>query len=111
MQLEGDMQEIVDIFDGGEDNRILIAESILGEDAAEWVKSDLGTYVIGRANQEIKEATDSLKKTLPWRWRRIQHLQNRIRIAESVKGWLIEAIATGRTALAELDRRHTTGEE
>lgn len=107
---EEELAELRDIFEGDEDNRLLVAEGMLGSDAVEFVKSDLGRYLIGRATIDVREATDSLKKTWPWRKRRIQQLQNEIWRAEHFKGWLLQAITSGRTALSELDRRTTTGE-
>lgn len=107
---EQEMAELHEIFTQNEDNRLLVAEGMLGQDAADFAKSDLGRYLIGRANIEIMEATDALKRTLPWRKRRIQQLQNDVWRAEHFKQWLLQAINSGRTALSELDRRTTTGE-
>ena len=107
---EDALDELQDIFRGNDD-RLLIAESMLGEDAAEFVKSDLGRYLIGRANQEIEDAVELLKKTASWRRNRIAQLQHNIRVAESAKEWILECIVSGKTALAALERRRTTGEE
>lgn len=107
---EDALNEIQEIFNGSDD-RLLVAESVLGEDAAEFVKSDLGRYLIGRANQEIADAVEVLKKTYPWRRNRIAQLQHKISVAESAKEWLLECIVSGKTALAALERRRTTGEE
>lgn len=107
---EQELEELREIYEQDEDNRLLVAEGMLGQDAVEFSKSDLGRYLIGRANIEISESTDMLKKTWAWRKRRIQQLQNEIWRAEHFKIWLLQAISSGRTALSELDRRTTTGE-
>lgn len=107
---EQEMQELHEIFTQDEDNRQLVAEVMLGQDAVDFAKSDIGRYLIGRANIEIREATELLKKTWPWRKRRIQQLQNDVWRAENFKIWLLQQINSGRTALSELDRRTTTGE-
>src|SRR5258708_1065288 len=107
---EEEMAELHEIFTQDSDNRLLVAEGMLGQDAVEFAKSDLGRYLIGRANLDVMEGTDALKTTFPWRKRRIQQLQNAIWRAEHFKQWLLQAINAGRTALSELDRRTTTGE-
>ncbi len=97
--------ELHDIFENDEDGHVLLAEAMLGEDALAFSRSDIGRYLIGRANQEIKVATDALKTVHPWRYRRVGYLQNKIAVAERVKSWLLEAIVSGRTAISEVERR------
>lgn len=106
MNLNNDdaIDEIATLFSDSE-SQVLLAEIHIGEDAAEFVKSDVGRYLLGRANQEIKAATNDLKRVYPWRRNRIQQLQNQIKVHELFKSWLVEAIVSGRTALSELDRR------
>ena len=81
----------------------LYAEAILGKDAEEFVESELGRFIIGRAEQEIEDAVNELKKCYPWRTRKIRELQNRIWRAESVQNWLAELVVRGRQALNQLD--------
>ena len=85
----------------------LLAEVHLGEDASDFLKSDLGRYIVGRANQDIIDDVRALKKTAPWRTRKIRDLQNRIAVRESVKGYLLEAIHSGRMALDSLENSQT----
>lgn len=92
------------------DGRLLLAETDLGEDAAQFLTSDLGKYIIGRINIEISEFNDKLKTTFPMRWRRIQQLQNEIYKREALKVYLLQAIQSGRSALAELSQRHSEAE-
>ena len=89
----------------GEDSPVLLAEVHLGEDAAEFIKSDLGKYVIGRANQEIRIALDELKRVYWWRRNRIQFLQNKIARAENTKMWLVECLNAGQIALQTLEAK------
>lgn len=81
----------------------LYAEAILGKDAEEFVQSELGQFVIGRADQEIAEAMHELKNCHPWRTRKIKELQNRIWRAEQFQGWLAELITRGRQAISQLE--------
>lgn len=92
------------------DGRLLVAEIDIGEDAAQFVKSDLGRYIVGRINIEIADLYGKLKSTFPFRWRRVQHLQNEIYKREATKMYLLEAIRSGRSALAELSQRQQEAE-
>jgi hypothetical protein len=87
------------------DGSLLLAEIDIGEDAAQFAKSQLGRYIIGRINGEIEQFTTTLKRTFPLRWRRITQLQNEIYKREALKVYLLEAIQSGRSALAELSKR------
>ena len=92
------------------DNRILLAETMLGEDAMEFMTTDLGRYFIGRVNQDRGEAYLVLAKTPWWRKRKIVQLQQRIEMTESLMLYFREIILSGKSALAELDKRNQTGE-
>ena len=81
----------------------LYAEAMIGRDAEDFLKSDVGRYLIGRATQEADEAMAELKRCFPWRRRRITELQNRIYRAESIQGWIGELIIQGRQAMAHLE--------
>ena len=76
----------------------------MGKQAEEFLASDLGRYLVGRARQEAAIAMGDLKRVAPWRRRRIRDLQARIAWAEAFEGWLRELVATGRTAVQSFDR-------
>ena len=86
-------------------NDLLMAEAVLGRDAAEFLASDVGRYLIGRCEQEIADASESLATVSPWRRNRIKQLQNEIWRAKSVQGWLVELVQQGRQAENLLDMR------
>jgi len=81
----------------------LYAEAILGKDAEEFLKTDLGRYMLARAEEEEREALDALANVSPWRRRRIQQLQAQLWRARSFTGWLAEMITAGRQALQQLE--------
>jgi hypothetical protein len=83
--------------------QVLYAEAILGKDAEEFLKTDLGRYLMERVVEEEREAMEALAGTSSWRRRRIVELQNRIWRARSFKSWLSEMIVTGRQALQQLE--------
>lgn len=90
-----------------EDDASLYAEALVGKDAEEFLKSDIGRLLLARAEEEEKEAMEELAKVSPWRRRRIRELQNRVWRARSVVGWLVEVVNAGKQALATLDSRET----
>ena len=83
----------------------LVAEADLGRQALEFVNSDVGRYLVGCAQQEHTAAMEALRKTSPWRRRRIAELQNQAWRAESFLGWLRELLVKGRTAEGALVER------
>lgn len=85
----------------------LIAEAMLGQDAEEFMVSQIGQYLIGRADQEITDATEKLCNVAPWRRRRIMELQNQVWRAQSFKDWLAELIVSGRSAMSALEENST----
>ena len=84
--------------------RVLFAEAVLGKDAVDFMATELGRYVVGCAQEEIKDAYTSLKKTSPWRIFRIQELQNEIWRAEKLLAWLQDLIVSGKRATQILDQ-------
>jgi hypothetical protein len=82
----------------------LYAEAILGKDVEEWLKSDVGRYMLAGFEEEEREALESLSKIFPWRWRRIMQLQERVRLVRKFKSLAGEMIMTGRQALQTLDQ-------
>lgn len=84
-------------------NPELVAEAILGKDAEEFLNTELGRYLVGRAELEANEATEQLKRVHPWRRRKITELQNKIWIAESFQGWLLEMVIAGKQAMTALE--------
>lgn len=83
--------------------KVLYAEAILGKDAEEFLKTDLGRYMLARAEEEEREALDALATVFPWRRRKIQQLQSQLWRARSFTGWLGEMIISGKQALQQLE--------
>jgi hypothetical protein len=90
------------------ESRGLIAELDLGEQAEEFISSDIGRYMVGAAQQDGQDAHEKLSKTLPFRWRRIQALQNEIRISDMFLLYLRDLIIRGRAAGKALEDRDET---
>ena len=85
------------------DEQTLIAEAVLGRDAQEFLASEVGRYLLGRAQMDEREAMEALVSVKWWRRRRIIELQSRIYRARSVRSWLAEIITDGRQAESVLE--------
>lgn len=63
-----------------------------------FLKSDLGKYLIARAEAKIEEALEKLKYISPDNTAGIRALQHDIHVAEDFQYWLAEAIQAGHNA-------------
>ena len=79
-------------------NDPLVAQATFGREVELFLRSDIGDFLIKRSEEEIAEAVQALKTVAPWRRRRIQELQNAIKVAEKFQFWLADAISAGNQA-------------
>ena len=86
-----------------DDEETLYAECILGKDAEDFFKSDIGRYVLARSNEKIEEAMGQLKITPADQTAEIRDLQLTIGKAEGAVKWLNEQIVAGIQALQQLE--------
>lgn len=77
----------------------VVAQAVLGQKARDWLTSDLGKYVITRADSDIDRARQALVECPWWNSRRIRRLQNEAKVAQLFKVWMADAIIEGRNAL------------
>jgi hypothetical protein len=77
---------------------LYVAEALLGREAQEFVNTELGQFLVGRANLEKKDALEQLGRVSPWRRNRIRDLQARVWRAESFLVWIAELITLGTQA-------------
>jgi len=82
---------------------ILYAEAMLGADADDFFKTEIGRYVLERSKEESKEATEDLKDIDFSKSNEIAQLQMKIKIAESAIKWLNELLISGKQAIQLLD--------
>ena len=83
----------------------LAAEFDMGDQARDFLHSEIGRYMVGCAHQDIQQAHTKLAKTLPFRWRRIQALQNDIRLGEMFLLYLRDLVIRGTAAGKALETR------
>lgn len=76
----------------------LFAEAMLGQNAIDFLNSDLGRLLRGYALQELMICQEKLLKTPFWRWRKIIKLQQRAAVAQQFVQFVYEAIQHGEVA-------------
>ena len=72
-----------------------------GFEVQAFLESNLGRYLIGRAEEQIEEAVEKLKHVDPENASQIRALQHTIHVAEDIQYWLGEAIQAGLNAQRE----------
>lgn len=94
-----------------DDTQILIATEALGDEARAFVKSNIGQYIAGCAQQEVEVAKTELLNIDPYSVHSLQELQAKIaaiqmkaRIALELDKYISEAITRGQQASQQLDQ-------
>jgi hypothetical protein len=86
-----------------DDKDPIVETAVLGKRIESFLETDVGQYLMGRAESEAGEATELLKRVSWWRSSRIRYLQNRIWVAESFRSWIYQALQEGKRALDVLE--------
>lgn len=76
------------------------AQVIIGNDAEEFVDSELGRTVLGMAKQDVEAAVIAFAAADASNLSRIQELQLQVRLGQKFEQYLVELIQRGREALA-----------
>jgi hypothetical protein len=84
--------------------------ALLGKLMDEFTRSDVGSYMIRRANLDIEDAYEELKKVDPHDFSSVQKAQNKVYRAESIKDWMKQAIQAGTNAKDILEQRSEENE-
>ncbi len=87
------------------DEATLLAEVELAERAKDFWRSDIGRYVLGRILEDIESATDDLVEVDPTDYKKVAHLQERVRGAKSLPLYLSDIIAQGSQAMQLVDEQ------
>ena len=80
----------------------LFHEARLGEEAQQFLESDLGKLLKGRAILDIQDAQDALLDIAPEDTAAIRELQFKAATARHFKTWIAEAITNGNNAYDQL---------
>ena len=73
--------------------------------AEHFLETELGKYLLAKADNEAETALIKLKTASPIMPEMIRELQNEIWRAESIKQWIFDAISEGQWAREELENR------
>ncbi len=84
----------------------VVEAAVFGKQVEDFLDSPIGSYLLHCVKDEIDSATSDLvrelKKSQPADQAMIAKVQHRIRVAESVRGWLGYAVEAGLVALEQL---------
>lgn len=89
-------------------NEELIAAAELGEEARNFLASDLGKVMLGIAKQEVQLAQAALLDVKPTDAEAITLLQNKARLGLNFEQWLLELLSKGENALAVFRQEQQT---
>ena len=80
----------------------LLQQIDLGFQVEAFLQSDIGRYLVQRAEAQVEESVELLKRAVPEDFASIRAIQHDIKVAESIQYWLADAIQAGINAQAEL---------
>lgn len=83
------------------------ATALLGKEHEDFLHSPVGRYVIGCANQDVKELEAKIAEIRPntrWRRRRIDDLRHERKARLLAIQWLCQAVLDGKDAIRELEQ-------
>lgn len=83
----------------------LMKRVAMSVEAEQFLGSNLGRYIVERAESERDAAVAGLKEADPENAKLIRELQNRVWRAEEVQFWLADLINDGRNAMHEIQER------
>ena len=86
--------------------RELFARVLLREEVMTFLRSPAGRYLHGRAKLDLEAAKEDLLDCNPFTWwgrRKIQRIQHRADVAQSVLRYCVDAINDGNVAEKELE--------
>jgi hypothetical protein len=79
------------------------ATAVFGREVEYFIDQDpIGQFIIQRAKDDLAEAQEALLEVDPEKPAEVRKLQFKAAVANSVRGWLAEAIQNGRAAAAQL---------
>jgi hypothetical protein len=77
----------------------------LGIQARNFLNSNIGKYLLNKIDKQVESALHNLRNVDPYNPQDIQKYQNDIRVAESSKAFLREAINEGFNAQQRIDEQ------
>lgn len=103
---DNDLQDLLQTLDPT--SRVLYSEAVLGRDAEEFIRSELGQAMAGMAQQDYAEAVLTLSEVGWWRKARVRQLQQKAANAKAFLAYLEELILRGRQAQSALEQQENS---
>ena len=104
--MEFDEYEDRELLDQAEEHDAkLLNIGVTGKMASMFLESDVGLYILNKIDADTQQSIQGLIMCDPNDSKAIQTLQNEIRIVNSIKNWLAEAIEAGELATMALNNK------
>lgn len=84
-------------------NDPLVRAAVFGEKVQEFLRGEIGDFLLKRAETELAAAINSLKSVDPMQMTTVIILQERIRQLERFETWLGDAVQEGLTAISVIE--------
>ena len=88
-----------------EETKVYLEEARLANEIERLLSTELGQYLVGRAQIQMDEAKDAMTRLNPF-WpgtkRKLARLQQEYRVGELFVRWLHEALQNGEVAFSQL---------
>lgn len=81
----------------------LLDTAAFGKQVEEFTQSDVGKYMLRKAEIEYKEALLQFKTLDPFDHKEVGQCQLKMNRALSIRGWLSEAVSQGLEAMKQLE--------
>jgi len=104
--MDYDEYEDRDLLDKAElHDATLLETGVLGKMVEDFLTGDIGSFVLNKIDEETQAAIQELIICDPTDHKSIQEHQNTIRVVNSIKNWLAEAIEAGILATNALSNK------
>lgn len=84
----------------------MIHRAVFGKQVEAFMNSDIGRYMVARANEQRISAQSAFLSVDPFDSHAVLEVQNKIIVADSIIGWLADAVGDGIQALGILEDRN-----
>lgn len=83
--------------------------AVFGRKVEYFLSSEIGEHIVARAKAESEEAMAEFKEADPFDGPAMAKIQARAKLADTVIGWLAEAIRAGESATEQLQIEQSEG--
>ncbi len=88
-----------------EETEILFDVAVLGEQVDQFMKSDIGVYLLQHAQAQEEAGLEELRRVQCNDSQAVWNAQNKVWLAEKFRAWLKEAVVAGLKARMILEER------